>query len=167
VVILGARIDEEGLVQSVMVYKSKTPLLNKAAIHAVKQWRYEPLYIKEKAVPAVFTITVRFMLNGDKPAQSEEGVVRLGDAKSPKLIKRVNPVYPEEARKAGIQGIVLLEAMVDEQGRVSRVKILKSESSVLNKPAIDAVKQWVYEPYILEGKPTPVLFTVTVRFKLK
>jgi len=168
VVILGARIDEVGLVQSVMVYKSKTPLLNKAAIDAVRQWRYDPLYIKEKAVPAVFTVTVRFMLQGSKPTESEKGVVRLDEVSNPpRLIKRVNPVYPEEARKGGIQGVVLLEALVDGEGEVSRVKILKSESSVLNKSAIDAVKQWVYEPYILEGKPTSVLFTVTVRFKLK
>jgi len=95
-------------------------------------------------------------------------VVRLDEVSNPpRLIKRVNPVYPEEARKGGIQGVVLLEALVDGEGEVSRVKILKSESSVLNKSAIDAVKQWVYEPYILEGKPTSVLFTVTVRFKLK
>jgi len=166
VVILGARIDEEGYVQSVMVYKSKTPLLNKAAIDAIKQWRYEPLYIDEKAVPAVFTITVRFALNGDAPGEPEEGVVRLSNTEAPKLIKRVNPIYPEEAKKAGIQGVVLLETKIDKQGQVSRVVILKSESSVLNKAAVDAVKQWVYEPYFLDGKATPVLFPVTVRFKL-
>lgn len=168
VVILGVRVDKEGLVQSVMVYKSITPLLNKAAVDAVRQWRYEPLYMNEKAVPAVFTITVRFMLDGNKPAQPEEGVVRLDEvSNSPKLIKRVNPKYPEEARKEGIQGIVLLEVLVDREGKVSRVKILKSESSVLNKPAVIAVKQWVYEPYILDGKSTSVLFTVTIRFKLE
>jgi TonB family protein len=168
VVILGARTDEEGNVQSAVVYMSKTPLLNQAAIDAVKQWKYEPLYIDGKAVPMVFTITVKFMLNGGKPAQPEEGVVRLGETKkSPKLITRVNPKYPAEAKKAGIQGVVVLEALVDEHGRVTGVDILKSESSVLNKPAIDAVKQWVYEPYILDGKPTKVRFTVTVRFQLR
>jgi TonB family protein len=57
--------------------------------------------------------------------------------------------------------------MTDLEGNVAGVKILKSESSVLNEPAINAVKEWKYEPLVLNGNPTPVIFTITVSFRLK
>ncbi len=173
VVILGVRTDVYGRVERVMVYRSITPLLIKPAIDAVRQWVYEPLIVDGKPVPAVFTVTVRFKLNGeeDKIEDMDEltkAAVRAKDQiKPPKLIKKVDPVYPEEARAEGIQGVVILEIMTDGEGKVVRVKILKSESSLLNHAAIDAVKQWRYEPLILKGKPTPVIFTITVAFRLK
>lgn len=173
VVILGVRTDVYGRVERVMVYRSKTPLLNKPAIDAVRQWVYEPVIVDGKPVPAVFTVTVRFKLKGDEDRiedidEMTKGAVRaMGQIKPPKLIKKVEPVYPEEARAESIQGVVILEVMTDREGKVMKIKILKSESSLLNHAAVDAVKQWRYEPLILEGKPTPVIFTITVRFRLK
>lgn len=87
--------------------------------------------------------------------------------KPPKLIKKVDPVYPEEARKAGIEGEVVVEATTDKEGNVVKIKVLKGEQDILNKAAIDSIKQWKYEPFILEGKPIGVEFVVTVQFKLK
>jgi TonB family protein len=173
VVILGVRTDVDGRVERVMIYRSKTPLLNKPAIDAVKQWIYEPLIVDGKPEPAVFTVTVRFKLNGEEAKTKDiedmaKGAVRASDQIAPpKLLKKVVPVYPEEARKEGIQGVVILEAMADEEGNVAQLKILRSESSILNKPAVDALRQWKYEPFILDGKPTPVIFTVTFAFRLK
>jgi TonB family protein len=89
-----------------------------------------------------------------------------GDIKPPKLIKKIDPVYPEEARKEGIEGVVILEATADSYGRVQKVKVLRPVAE-LNQAAIDAVKQWVYEPMIIDGEPVGVIFTVTCRFKLK
>lgn len=83
------------------------------------------------------------------------------------LLKKVNPIYPEEARKAKIKGVVILRVRIDEKGVVQQILVKKSENSMLNQPAIDAVKQWEYEPLLLEGKPTPVVFDVTIAFKLK
>jgi TonB family protein len=173
VVILGVRTDVYGRVERVMVYRSITPLLNKPAIDAVRQWVYEPLIVDGKPVPAVFTVTVRFKLNGDEDKIKDTDemtkiAVRAKDQIAPpKLIKKVDPVYPEQARAEGIQGVVILEIMTDGEGKVVRVKILKSESSLLNPAAVDAVKQWRYEPLIFKGKPTPVIFTITVAFRLK
>jgi TonB family protein len=167
------RTDVYGRVERVMVYRSITPLLNKPAIDAVRQWVYEPLIVDGKPVPAVFTVTVRFKLNGDEDKIKDTDemtkiAVRAKDQIAPpKLIKKVDPVYPEQARAEGIQGVVILEIMTDGEGKVVRVKILKSESSLLNPAAVDAVKQWRYEPLIFKGKPTPVIFTITVAFRLK
>lgn len=159
VVILGARIDKEGQVSRVIVQKGMDPLLNQAAVDAVKQWKYEPMIIKGKSVEALFTVTVRFALKGKE--------IAVGEVEPPKLINKVNPVYPEEARRSHIQGVVLLGVRIDEVGNVVNVEVLKSESSLLNKPAVDAVKQWKYEPFYSKGKPVPIDFVVTVSFRLR
>ena len=163
VVILSAKSDEKGNVEKVMVLRSPDPLLNQAAIDAVSQWKYEPLHIDGKPTKVVFTVTVRFKL---KKQEITEGAVEAGgDVAPPKLIKRVDPVYPEDARKEGVEGVVILSVRTGEYGEVEQVKVLKSVP-LLDEAAIDAVRQWIYEPFISKGKPTPVVFTVTVRFKL-
>ncbi len=65
-----------------------------------------------------------------------------------------------------MEGIVILEAQTDIYGRVQTIKILRS-IPLLDQAATDAVRQWVYEPMIINGRPRGVIFTVTVRFTLK
>jgi len=62
--------------------------------------------------------------------------------------------------------VVIIEATTDMYGRVASVKILRS-IPLLDQAAVDAVRQWVYEPMVINGKPRGVIFTVTVTFKLK
>jgi len=100
------------------------------------------------------------------PVGQDKPVKATGDVKPPKIVKMVEPVYPEDARKKGIEGTVVLEATADIEGKVQAVKVLKGVD-VLNQAAMDAVKQWTYEPMMIGGKPKPVVFTVTVRFSLK
>jgi TonB family protein len=101
-------------------------------------------------------------------AEFEKGAVRaVGDVKPPKLIKKVDPVYPEEARKEGISGEVLLSVRSDEKGNIVGVKILKSPHKLLSKASVEAVKQWKYQPMLIKGKPMPIIFTVTMTFKLR
>jgi protein TonB len=96
-----------------------------------------------------------------------EPVVRAaGDVKPPRLVKRVEPDYPALAREARIEGIVILEATTDVYGRVVNVRVLRPVPW-LDEAAVSAVRQWVYEPLMLNGRPRPVTFTVTVRFVLK
>ncbi len=98
----------------------------------------------------------------------EKGAVRaVGDVKPPKLIKKVDPIFPEEARKEGISGVVILIVRTDEHGDIVGVKISKSPHELLSKAAVEAVKQWKYEPMVIKGKPMPIIFTVTMTFKLK
>jgi len=78
----------------------------------------------------------------------------------------VEPVYPEIARQARVEGVVIVEATTDIYGRVQNVKLLRS-IPLLDRVAIDAIRQWVYEPMIINGRPRGVIFTVTITFKLK
>ena len=168
-VIVEARTDEKGNVDNVRILRS-IPLLDQAAIDAVRQWKYEPAIINGKPQGVVFTVIVRFMLkSGDKEkdlARFAQGAVKAeGAIPPPKLIKGVDPVYPEIARQARVEGIVMLAAKTDATGKVQDVMILRS-IPLLNQAAIDAVRQWVYEPLVINNVPKPVVFTVTVRFLL-
>ncbi len=92
--------------------------------------------------------------------------IRLAQIKAPKLLKKVSPDYPTVAIKAHIQGVVVLEAVTDVFGRVARVRIITGHP-LLQSAASYAVKQWIYEPYIINGIAKPVIFTVTVNFTLQ
>lgn len=83
----------------------------------------------------------------------------------PKLIKQVAPQYPPTALKAHIQGIVRVEAVTDIYGRVVKVQVVDGPL-LLRGAAAQAVKQWIYEPYIFNGIPKPVTFTVSINFTL-
>jgi len=169
-VILGTRIDTQGKVSRVMVYSSKEFSLVQAAMDAVKQWVYEPLIVDGEPREAVFTTQVRFILKKRKTETAEVvgGVHKIGDSEdAPRLIKKVDPIYPIEARKALVQGVVVLEVTTDEEGNIVNVAVLNSESSLLNQASIDAVKQWKYEPMMSKGKPVRLSFNVTLTFRLR
>ncbi|MGD2084596.1 MAG: energy transducer TonB [Candidatus Aminicenantes bacterium] len=106
-------------------------------------------------------------LLGKKDADgSSSEPVRLTNVQPPRLIKRVAPDYPNAPMKAHIEGVVTIEAVTDIYGRVIKVKVT-SGHPLLRGAAVQAVKQWIYEPYILNGIPRPVTFTVNVHFKLQ
>jgi len=83
----------------------------------------------------------------------------------PKLIKRVEPVYPKIAFRNRIEGNVRMVVLTDIYGRVNRIRVVDGHP-FLRKAARDAIRQWVYEPVIINGLPKPVLFVVVVRFRL-
>ena len=89
-----------------------------------------------------------------------------GDVKAARLVKSVPPVYPAVARTQRIGGNVSIDAVVETDGNVSTMKVL-SGPAILHRAALDAVKQWHYEPAMLNGKPTASHLTVTVQFRLQ
>jgi periplasmic protein TonB len=105
---------------------------------------------------------------GGLPAEAPQQVapVRVGgQIKEPKKLKNVAPVYPPIARQARVQGQVVLECTISPQGRVTNVKVVKG-IPLLDTSAIEAVRQWVYTPTLLNGVPVPVIMTVTVNFTI-
>ena len=161
-VILNVRTDKQGGVERVLVLNGKYADFNAAAVEAVKKWRYEPLIKDGEPRSVVFSVTVNFRLRETAQGAVEAG----GDIEPPTVTKRVDPVYPEEARKAGIQGSVILYVTTDEKGRVKNIDVLKSITA-LDKAAVDAVRQWVYKPYVSDGVAKPVSFSITVQFRLQ
>jgi len=92
---------------------------------------------------------------------------RVGGAlQAPALVHRVEPDYPGVAVAAKVSGTVILEATVNESGAVAEVHVLRS-ILLLDQAAIKAVKQWRYQPLVLNGQPVPFILVVTLTFSLR
>jgi protein TonB len=89
-----------------------------------------------------------------------------GEVRQPRLLRRIEPVYPEIARQARVEGVVIIEATTDIYGRVANDRVLRS-IPLLDEAALEAVRKWMYEPMVINGRPRGVVFTVTVRFVLR
>ena len=81
------------------------------------------------------------------------------------LISQVKPTYPAIAKSARIQGAVVLQAEISKTGSIENLRVM-SGHPMLVQSALDAVKQWRYKPYLLNGEPVPVETTITVNFTL-
>jgi protein TonB len=81
------------------------------------------------------------------------------------LIRKVNPAYPPLARQARIQGTVILQALISKDGNIENLQLI-SGHPMLAPSAIEAVKQWKYKPYLLNGEPVEVETQVQVNFTL-
>jgi TonB family protein len=89
-----------------------------------------------------------------------------GTIKAPVKLRNVNPVYPQDAQEARVQGVVIIEARIERDGTVSRARVLRS-IPMLDEAAVAAVQQWEFTPTLLNGAPVPVIMTVTVNFTLQ
>jgi periplasmic protein TonB len=103
--------------------------------------------------------------NGDGSGPGQGPLRPGGDLEPPTKLRHVTPTYPELARRAGVQGVVVLECVIDPSGHVADVKVLRGHP-LLEPAAVDAVRQWIYTATRLNGVPVAVLLTVTVRFTI-
>ena len=95
----------------------------------------------------------------------KDGVYRVGGGITPPR-RFGNPTYPADALAAGVDGAVVAEILVNEQGIVADARVLKSIPS-LDEAALKAVREWRYDPTIVDGKAVPVKMTVTVNFSTR
>jgi TonB family protein len=98
----------------------------------------------------------------------EAGAKRIrvkGEVEQANVISKVVPVYPPLAKQARIQGTVILNALIDRQGKVKGLELVGGHP-LLVESAVDAVKQWVYRPVLLNGDPVEVITEITVHFTL-
>jgi protein TonB len=89
-----------------------------------------------------------------------------GEVREPRIVRGTSPAYPVLAKKARLGGTVVLEFIINEEGVVNSIKTI-SGHPVLAEAAIEAVRQWVYEPTLLNGVPIPVISTATITFELR
>ena len=86
--------------------------------------------------------------------------------RAPQLINRVTPRYPEAARQAGLEGTVWVKILVDEKGKVPKVEIVRSDAEIFNQPALEAAKQFVFTPALLNGEPVCVWVSIPFHLRL-
>jgi len=190
-VVLRVEIGKSGNVESIQMV-SGHPVLAPAAIEAVKQWEYKPYLLNGEPVDVETRVMVSFTLAGNPPAEGvvgdmpggiprdEEGgiisnvpaergrpgVVRGSQAvMAGLLVSKVAPDYPVDAKQARIQGTVVMKVIVDKEGNVANIQLI-SGHPLLAPAAIDALKQWKYRPYLLNGMPVEIETQVQVNFTL-
>lgn len=130
----------------------------------------EPIRVVEEVEQELdipFDDTIFGIPEGPPPSEPEGPIMVGGDVKPPERVYAPQPTYTEIARKARIQGVVIVQAIIDKQGNVTNVKVLKGLPMGLEEAAVDAMKQWKFKPATLNGKPVTVYYNLTVNFKLQ
>jgi protein TonB len=89
-----------------------------------------------------------------------------GGLVAPAKTRHVAPIYPPVALAARREGLVIVEAVIGENGAVRDVRVLRS-IPLLDQAAVDAVRQWRFTPTLLNGEPVPIVMNVTVKFQLR
>jgi TonB family protein len=158
-------VSETGDVEQVDVI-SGDPILAKAAVEAAKKWKFKPFIRHGKPTEVSAKWPFDFAFSGNvsdaKPPQRvrvSSGVI------SGLLIHKVAPIYPVEARRARIQGTVVLQAEIGKDGRIADLHLISGPHE-LASAAIGAVQQWRYKPYLLAGEAVEVETQIQVNFQL-
>ena len=100
------------------------------------------------------------------PPKPEVKRIRVGgNVQAAKIIDMIRPIYPPLAKQARIQGVVRLEAIISKQGQIENLRVI-SGHPLLIQSALDAVRQWRYQPTLLNGEPVEVVTTIDVVFTL-
>ena len=171
VITLHVIVRKDGTVRSVDVVAGDPPYCT-VAMSAVKQWTYKPYLLNGEPVEVDTTVTIDVQRNGGSASSTSSDVaptprrIRVASrVLAGHLIKGGGLVYPQNARDAGVSGTVVLKIVVTRQGAIQDLSIV-SGPEMLQSAAMDAVKQWVYRPYLLNGEPVEVETTVLVNFNL-
>ena len=150
-------VASDGRAQNI-AYISGPALLKDAAMNAVRQWTFQPYMEDGVSVPVDTTMSVVFSIASKPKANRVPENVMLG-----RLVHKVPPEYPAKTKAAQISGAVVLDAVVKEDGRVGKIRVVSGPSE-LAKAAQDAVKRWKFEPTVHDGMIVPVETTLTVNF---
>jgi len=161
----------DGSVKAVQAVRGH-PLLIPAAKDALKEYRYRPTTVDGQPAEVITEVEVK-VPTGDWPApaapemEAPPDVYKVGPAvTAPRLIRKIEPQYSEEARDAKLMGKVVLGVVVEEDGKIRQAKVLQGLGLGLDEKAVEAVKQWEFEPALREGKPVKVQATVEINFRL-
>jgi TonB family protein len=139
-----------------------------SAVNAIREWRFEA----PSSTPASVLVRVRFAaetkqaaIAGVTPMKGYTARRVLRPGQPPKKLVNVQPIYPQEAQDAKVTGVVVVDMILDADGSVHEAWVTQSVP-MLDQAALDAVKQWKFEPTLLNGAPVPVRITVSVNFSL-
>jgi periplasmic protein TonB len=100
-------------------------------------------------------------------AAARSGPIEVGgNIKAPTRTRFMPPQYPDIARSARVEGVVIIEAIIGSDGKVEQARVLRSKP-LLDEAALAAVRAWEYTPTLLNDRPVPVIMTVTVQFSLR
>lgn len=185
-VIIKVFVDQTGNVESTtwIVMPDAPAILAFAALQAIRQWKYQPTLVDGNPRPVSSWVALRFranaMPNVEILTQSENSTPQIDPARlitarklrissgvaESNLVHKVYPAYPIEARDNGVEGDVLFQVMIGKpDGAITQIHPV-SGHPLLVLAALDAIRQWKYRPYLLNGEPVDVETTITIKFHL-
>jgi len=167
--VLRVCIGKDGHVEKMRVI-SGPEMLRQAWVDAVSRWVYRPYLLNGTAVPVETTVTINYQM-GALPTDQGCGSARPYDpdfhvrvssgTMAGQLISRPDPVVPPLPAGSHVSSGTVMKVCISRQGRVETMQAI-SGPEVLRKPVADTISRWVYRPYLVDGKPPPVVTTVTV-----
>ncbi len=163
-------IDEEGKIKNVKINNSTGKDFDDKLISNMKNWEFEPAIKNGNKIKFSYDLNSKinfsrsgnnineseFLINADEMPQPVGGIEA--------ILKNI--VYPEDARKSGIEGRVLVKTFLDEQGNVISTGILKGENESLNNAALSAIEKVKFTPGKVNGTPVKMQIVIPVAFKL-
>ena len=174
----------------IRVARSLDKELDQAAVDAVRKWKFQPATLQGKPVAVQFTVEVNFRLQDKKrafPGKVIGGVFPTSGkrdeplrvckspgapeggacATAPKAIQFREADYTDQARRAKLQGTVLLDIVVDSEGNVAKAQVLKGLGMGLDENSLAAVGKWKFTPGTYEGKPVAAALQVEMTFHVR
>ena len=117
----------------------------------------------------VFPFLPGFVECQDELVRPESNLAGAGGSplKPPTQLNKVPPVYPLSAQNDRVSGVVVVEAVISQTGCVAAAEVIRSRDLRLDWAALRAIAAWTYSPTLVDGKPVPVIMTVTATFKLQ
>lgn len=171
VVVVDLILDEQGNVKDAHIFGRPTDF-DETVIQTIKQWKFKLALLNGVPFTPPVRRTFTFTADTKKVTVTDPNAVASpyrvgGDIRPPRQTKRVEPTYPPDAVAARTGGMVILEAVIDKEGKVKNLRVLRHVTPSLDRAAMTAVEQWEYEPTLLNGVPVEVIFTVTMNFSIR
>ena len=169
-VLVHLEVDENGSPEHVRVVRGVGYGLDEKSVAAVEQYKFRPAMKDGKAVIFPLNIEVNWKLSDDAPSLEEprvqQGPVRISaGVMAGEIVYKSQPAYPEVAKAAKVEGAVVLKALISGTGDIEGLQVI-SGPEMLRASALEAVWQWKYKPYLLNGQPTAVESSITVTYTL-
>jgi len=164
--VIEGSFDADGKMTVVRTVKGLGYGLDESAIAAIRGWKFSPACRNGVPVAGRALIDIDFNLANSPTAEYDDINWARGTA-VPKVLSRVEPQYTEEAAKARISGVVVLQAVIGTDGTPKIVKIVKPMPLGLTESAVEAFQQWKFQPGTENGKPVAVSVNVEINFGLE
>jgi TonB family protein len=154
--------------------------LRQAAVEAVKQWRYRPYLVNGEPTELDTSAVLPFDFrqpgssSSNPPARVPESGPQFGEFTKIQIDRKVlqtrqvtweEPKYPQMAKLAHIEGIVVIRVLIDKEGHVAQEKGVMGHP-ILMQAALDAVRQWIYLPFLADGEAAAIESSVVLRFRM-
>jgi TonB family protein len=161
VVTLQARVNSRGETSVLRVIRGLGYGLDETAISAVRDWVFSPALRNGVPVDVISEIDVFFNIRAANAFRVG------GDVSAPGIVHRVEPQYPPGARALGVQGTVLLQALIRKDGSTEILRVVRGLQAGLTDSAVDALRQWRFKPGARGGEPVDVSVNLEVNFNLR